>query len=149
MSGTLDPYNRLVSLSSVAPLRDLPPASIPSMLSTLDAWSARCVSTLAGLEAQIANVKADARKRQEVAAREREDMEKASEKQKMENRLAGGGSAFSQVGVKLGAGAASKRGNGGLDRMGDGMDVDDGDDEDVMEAKEPRAAKKRTFFGKG
>ncbi|ESZ97305.1 hypothetical protein SBOR_2333 [Sclerotinia borealis F-4128] len=60
---TLDPYNQTVLVSSVSPLRDLPPSTIPSMLSTLSAWSARCTSTLSSLESQIASIKAEAQRR--------------------------------------------------------------------------------------
>ncbi|KAG4035049.1 hypothetical protein MFRU_002g03970 [Monilinia fructicola] len=60
---TLDPYNQTVLVSSVSPLRDLPPSTIPSMLSTLSAWSARCTTTLSSLESQIASIKADAQRR--------------------------------------------------------------------------------------
>ncbi|KIM98012.1 hypothetical protein OIDMADRAFT_129072 [Oidiodendron maius Zn] len=152
VSGTLDPYHRVVCLSSVSPLRDLPPASIPSMLRTLDAWSSRCVSTLAELEKQIESVKAEALKRKESINREREELDKATslEKQGEGKTLdkSGQGDLFAHLTRKLGAGAASKRGNGGLDREdSDDMDLDD-DDDDFVEPKESRAAKKRTFFGK-
>ncbi|KAF5871916.1 putative pci domain-containing protein [Botrytis fragariae] len=60
---TLDPYNQTVLVSSVSPLRDLPHSTIPSMLSTLSAWSARCTTTLSSLESQIASIKADAQRR--------------------------------------------------------------------------------------
>ena len=152
VSGTLDPYHRVVCLSSVSPLRDLPPASIPSMLRTMDAWSSRCVSTLAELEKQIESVKAEALKRKESINREREELDKATslEKQGEGKTLdkSGQGDLFAHLTRKLGAGAASKRGNGGLDREdSDDMDLDD-DDDDFVEPKESRAAKKRTFFGK-
>lgn len=145
-----------MTLSAVAPLRDLPPASIPAMLSTLDAWSARCVSTLADLEAQIEGVKADARRRHDAAKRDRDDLERAlaqdsRSSQPGEKGAAQGGSGdlFAQLNRRLGAGAASKRGNGGLDRDdSDDMDVD----EDVDDGPEQRGSrsKKRGFanFGK-
>lgn len=149
VSGTLDPFHKVVCLSSVAPLRDLPPDSIPSMLNTLNAWSARCVSTLAELEKQIETVKAEAQERHEAGIREREELDQATSVDKVNDRKGGGkGDLFTNLTRKLGAGAASKRGNVGLDREdSDDMDVDD-DDDDVAEQKEPRAAKKRTFFGK-
>ncbi|KAI0509054.1 PCI domain-containing protein [Xylaria bambusicola] len=59
----LDPRNGLVRTSSVSPLRDLAPGSIPSMLNTLREWSGRCTSTLEDLEVQIASMKAAAAKR--------------------------------------------------------------------------------------
>ncbi|KUJ24149.1 uncharacterized protein LY89DRAFT_557297, partial [Mollisia scopiformis] len=63
LNATLDPYHELVAISSVAPLRDLQPNSIPQMLVTLNEWSSRCVSTLADLERQIASIKAEAKRR--------------------------------------------------------------------------------------
>jgi COP9 signalosome complex subunit 7 len=122
ITGQLDPYHQLVVVSSVSPLRDLPPNSIPAMLSTLQEWSSRCVSTLADLEKQIASVKAEAVRRQ------REDKEWAAHVEKLmdtaksshgkesneENKSVGKG-AFGGIGRMLGAGAASKRGSGGLD----------------------------------
>ncbi|KAH9894643.1 PCI domain-containing protein [Xylariomycetidae sp. FL2044] len=56
----LDPRNQTVLISSVSPLRDLAPNSIPSMISSLQTWSGRCTSTLENLELQIALIKAAA-----------------------------------------------------------------------------------------
>ncbi|KAH8682263.1 hypothetical protein BX600DRAFT_38439 [Xylariales sp. PMI_506] len=56
----LDPRDQVVHISSVSPLRDLAPNSIPSMLSTLQVWSNRCTTTLIDLETQIAAIKAAA-----------------------------------------------------------------------------------------
>ncbi|KAI1641379.1 hypothetical protein F4809DRAFT_586220 [Biscogniauxia mediterranea] len=59
----LDPRNQTVHISSVSPLRDLAPNSIPSMLASLRAWSGRCTDTLSDLEAQIAAIRATAAQR--------------------------------------------------------------------------------------
>ncbi|KAI1502996.1 hypothetical protein F5X99DRAFT_407553 [Biscogniauxia marginata] len=59
----LDPRNQTVHISSVSPLRDLAPNSIPSVLASLRAWSGRCTSTLSDLEAQIAAIRAAAAQR--------------------------------------------------------------------------------------
>ncbi|KAI1421855.1 PCI domain-containing protein [Xylaria sp. FL1777] len=59
----LDPRDGYVRISSVSPLRDLAPGSIPSMLNSLREWSGRCTSTLEDLESQIASIKAAAAKR--------------------------------------------------------------------------------------
>ncbi|KAI1815533.1 PCI domain-containing protein [Poronia punctata] len=79
----LDPRNGVVHISSVAPLRDLAPGSVPSMLNTLRTWSGRCTTTLDDLEAQIAGIKAEAARRhnekkewEEEQARLREAEEK-------------------------------------------------------------------------
>jgi COP9 signalosome complex subunit 7 len=122
ITGTLDPYRQLVTVTSVSPLRDLPPDSIPGMLSTLHEWSNRCVSTLADLEKQIASIKAEAMRRQKEDTEWAAHVEKlleakdphgkgANEEQKGSNKSGFG----SGLGRMLGAGAASKRGSGGLD----------------------------------
>jgi len=61
VTGTLDPAHQVVNITSVAPLRDLPPGSIPALTATLDQWSKQCTSMLTELEAQITNVKQTAR----------------------------------------------------------------------------------------
>lgn len=148
VSGTLDPYNQVVRVSSVSPLRDLPPNSIPSMISTLNEWSSRCVSTLADLEKLIAHAKADALKRhrdeEEWAAIVEELADaKSSEKAKSGNEVFGQGSR------SLPSKSAPKRGNDGDDE--DDMDVDE-DDEEIGERRGSRSSKKRGFsnlsFGK-
>ena len=137
----LDPYNKTVLVSSVSPLRDLQPNSIPSMLATLSAWSSRCTSTLADLERQIASVKAEA------AKRHREELEWNTHVEKlMETK----GSDKVQTDDRWSLG---KRGGGGGKRVngGDGLEDDDMDvdDEDVEDEKR---GKKRGFgslsFGK-
>lgn len=122
ITGTLDPYHGVVVVSSVAPLRDLPPNSIPAMLSTLHEWSNRCVSTLADLEKQIAGIKAEALRRHKEDAEWKAHVDKLME---VPNQMGGqqggkdeikvGKGSFNGGGRTLGAGAASKRGSGGLD----------------------------------
>jgi COP9 signalosome complex subunit 7 len=46
-----------VNITSVASLRDLPPASIPSLIQALRRWSSQCSNTLASLEQQVERVK--------------------------------------------------------------------------------------------
>jgi COP9 signalosome complex subunit 7 len=125
------------------------------MLSTLDEWSSRCVSTLADLEKQIALVKANALKfhkeEQEWAAHverlsEGKDGKMAERSGKEADKLVSDDASGKWgLGRKLGSGGSSKRGSGGTDV--DDMDVDD-DDEDGGEKR----GKKRGFgtlgFGK-
>ncbi|CZS99152.1 related to ACOB protein [Rhynchosporium agropyri] len=155
VSATLDPYHQLVAVTSVSPLRDLQPDSIPAMLSTLNEWSTRCVSTLADLEKQIAGIKAEAMKRHREETEWNAQVEKllevkaevsfsSEEKEKDVKKLS-----FSAVGKKLGFGAAAKRGNGAV--AGDGevndMDVDE-DDEGSKVGRDTRSSKKRGHGGK-
>ncbi|EPE03547.1 cop9 signalosome subunit 7 [Ophiostoma piceae UAMH 11346] len=54
---TLDPASRIVRISSVAPLRDVAPGSLPKLHASLRGWSQRCDTTLADLDAQIAGIR--------------------------------------------------------------------------------------------
>ena len=142
VNATLDPYNQLVAVSSVSPLRDLQPNSIPAMLSTLNEWSARCVSTLADLEKQIAKIRAEAQKRHKEETEWTAHVEKLMEDNKnkdKEEKSTGG--AFAGIGRKLGGGSASKRGMDGEDDDNMEIDDDDGDDE-----RQTRSAKKNKAF---
>ncbi|KAI9376013.1 hypothetical protein BJX61DRAFT_26619 [Aspergillus egyptiacus] len=52
-----------VNVTSVAPLRDVKPTSLPAMISTLTAWEARCGSVINDIEAEIAKIRADSAQR--------------------------------------------------------------------------------------
>ncbi|PVH76376.1 hypothetical protein DL98DRAFT_517967 [Cadophora sp. DSE1049] len=145
VSATLDPYHQVVAVSSVSPLRDLQPNSIPAMLNTLNEWSTRCVSTLADLEKQIAGIKAEALKRHREEAEWNAQVEKLMEvKGENEEKSEKKGGVFHGVGKKLGFGAAAKRGSGGLGGDdADDMDIDDEDDDGGK--RDTRSAKKRGF----
>ncbi|KAI2620395.1 hypothetical protein GGR54DRAFT_97252 [Hypoxylon sp. NC1633] len=64
----LDPRNKTVHVSSVSPLRDLAPNAIPPILTALHTWSGRCTATLADLDAQIAAIRENARRRHDERA---------------------------------------------------------------------------------
>ncbi|PBP19080.1 PCI domain-containing protein [Diplocarpon rosae] len=151
ISATLDPYHQNVAVSSVSPLRDLQPDSVPAMLNTLNEWSARCVSTLADLEKQITSIKAEALKRHKEEVEWKSQVEKLTEtkleaKEKLE-KAEEKNSIFGGVGKKLG-GALMKRSNGGLGgNRADDMDVDE-ENEDG-EKRETRSSKKRGIMGLG
>lgn len=53
LHATLDPARQAVSVTSVAPLRDLAPGTIPDMIGALQNWAGRSQSTLGDLEEQI------------------------------------------------------------------------------------------------
>lgn len=57
LTATLDPAHSLVAVTSVAPLRDLAPGSLPAMQAALADWSTRCDSALKDLEARVADVR--------------------------------------------------------------------------------------------
>lgn len=76
LSAKLDTLAKRMDVSSVAPLRDLRPGSVPQMVAVLEDWDNRCVGVLAEIEGQVMEVR---RKAQEVRRRELEN-EKAVEK---------------------------------------------------------------------
>ncbi|KAI6251458.1 COP9 signalosome complex subunit 7a [Erysiphe necator] len=81
---TLDPYNKRVIVTSISPLRDLEPNSIPSMLKSLDVWSSRCTSTLTDLERYITKYKTEALKRQRSKVALATEMEMLAERKSVE-----------------------------------------------------------------
>lgn len=60
LAAKLNPSRQEVQVSSVAPLRDVPPSTVAGIVATLAAWSARCDATLAELEDTVAGLRADA-----------------------------------------------------------------------------------------
>ncbi|KAF4548453.1 COP9 signalosome complex subunit 7a-like protein [Elsinoe fawcettii] len=133
LTATLDPANQLVVVSAVAALRDLPPGSVGDMIRELEAWSGRCESVLAEIEARIEGVIADAGKRGRWDAMVEEQRERAEGKWGAVNKEGGdvlgggGGGGFGQGG-----------GMGGFGVKGDAMDVDTG----------PVTRGKRSWFGR-
>jgi len=140
VSGTLDPHHEIVQISSVAPLRDVAPQSISSMVSTLQEWELRCSSTLADLERQIGEIKREGERRW----REQREWEKTvqgwMEEEAKSGAKSSGGAAppVAAAGKKLGGlfGAFPKKGDGKRGFIGSGgsghgeleggeMDVDD------------------------
>jgi len=117
VTGTLDPAHQVVNITSVAPLRDLAPGSIPTLTATLDQWSKQCTSMLAELDAQIASVKQTARQNGEQNKKVQD---------KLDKMLAEAETKDNSSRPKRGAGAL-----GGLldvdddDENGDAMDLDD------------------------
>lgn len=69
LTAKLNPIRQEVQVSSIAPLRDVPPVTVSAIVSTLQQWSARCDATLAELEGTVARIRADAAK---AAERKRE-----------------------------------------------------------------------------
>lgn len=81
LTAKLDTLAQRVDVSSVAPLRDLKPGSVPRMVSVLEDWDGRCVTVLREIEGQVREVR---RKAQEQRKRETEH-EKAVAKRMGEN----------------------------------------------------------------
>lgn len=53
----------MVNVTSVAPLRDVKPQSLPTMISVLTEWETRCGSVISDIEAEIEKIKTDAAER--------------------------------------------------------------------------------------
>lgn len=119
LHATLSPSTSTVVVTSVAPLRDLAPGSVNSMIAELAAWSARCDSVLLDLEAEIEKVKAEATLRGKREARAEKQVKAVMD----EKKGSGGGDGILGRGASR---AASKRGGGADDDDGDAMDVDGG-----------------------
>lgn len=81
ITGHLDPKSQRVHVTSVLPLRDLSPGTIPTLQRTLLAWSQNCSDALAELEKQAEVVKQNARAREEQNKRREKAVEKAAEKE--------------------------------------------------------------------
>ncbi|KAF3002574.1 hypothetical protein E8E13_008070 [Curvularia kusanoi] len=121
LTATLDPARSLVSVTSIAPLRDLAPGSLPQLQSTLATWSQRCDAALADLEAQAEKVRADAvereklRRKKERAVEVQLSDEKSSGKRGSETRVFAGDEDAMDIDQEGGSGRATrgaKRGAG-------------------------------------
>jgi COP9 signalosome complex subunit 7 len=77
ITATLDPAHSLVSVTSISPLRDLSPGSLPALQNTLQSWSQRCDSALSDLEAQVAKVKQEALDREKLRRKKERAFEAA------------------------------------------------------------------------
>lgn len=116
MSAKLDTLAKRVDVSSVAPLRDLRPESVPEMVAVLDDWDKRCIGVLWEIEQQVKEVR---RKAEEVRLRDIEN-EKA-----FERALEHDGKDKGKAAGKRGARDPADR-ESGLADGGDEMDVDEG-----------------------
>lgn len=137
ITGTLNPASQTVVITSVAPLRDLAPGSVQSMISELAAWSGRCDSVLADLEAEIKKVKADAEKRAKREARAEKQIKAVTEG--ADKSGAGGVLGTSRTGHNT---RAAKREQEDDDDDDDYMDIDGGN-------RAPGGSRKKSAGGGG
>jgi COP9 signalosome complex subunit 7 len=79
LKAQLNPKASLVQINSVAPLRDVAPTAISSLLSSLQAWAGRCDATLQSLSCQMNQLRADADRRAAKAAARAEETRKLVE----------------------------------------------------------------------
>ncbi|KAL4792514.1 hypothetical protein BDV19DRAFT_368278 [Aspergillus venezuelensis] len=92
-----------VNVTAVAPLRDVKPADLPNMISTLTAWETRCGSVISDIEAEIAKIRADSVLRRAKEHARAVVLDKTVEKYSADNSDGGPGS-------NSGPGGGSKRG---------------------------------------
>jgi COP9 signalosome complex subunit 7 len=155
LDAQLDPHNQAVRVSSVSPLRDLAPGSVPSLLSNLESWSSRCTSTLEDLEAQISAIKATASQRHAEkkawdATTERlleEEKNTASNKGHDSGGVHGPNqrNVLNRAIARLGGSGSSRYGKRGMDpevEDDEAMDVDDEEIEESVEGKK-RASRRK------
>lgn len=137
ITGTLDPAAARVTVTSVAPLRDLRPGSVPALIEELAAWAARCDDTLAELDDQVAAVKKraaerESRRRKEEALRQRVETgfeEKANAKRSHPNN------------------SQAAEGDGDAMELDEGLG--EGEDDGPVGGKATRGAKRAAFAGRG
>ena len=111
LTATLDPANSRVSVTSIAPLRDLAPGALPGLQATLAQWEERCGGALRELEEKVERVKAEAVEREKVRRKKEHALEGAEDKKR-------GSTAAGAAGAGAGAGA------GGVAGDEDAMDID-------------------------
>lgn len=134
ITAKLDPQAKRVDVSSVSPLRDLKPNSVPQLVSILAEWNGRCDGVLAEIEGQVTEIRARAAERRKVERDHEAKIEKAL-----------GHDVTTDRGLKV----AGKRGAGDA-ASGGGLDLDHAE---LMEIDEnsgrggPRNAKRGGRFG--
>lgn len=67
----------VVNITSVAPLRDLRPQTLPALLQILQTWESRCTSTVSDLEAQISLIRTTAAQRSTTQRRRQDTVDEA------------------------------------------------------------------------
>ncbi|KAF3388317.1 COP9 signalosome complex subunit 7 [Penicillium rolfsii] len=131
-----------INVTSVAPLRDVPPQSLPQMVTLLTKWESRCGDVVKDLETEIARIKANAQKRFAKEQAYRDRLEEAVQRRQKE-----GGSADE--------GRAGKSGLGrGFDRMAFGLgrnkrEADDFEEDDGFESGDNGEAASRMDIDEG
>ncbi|EAW10690.1 putative COP9 signalosome subunit 7 (CsnG) [Aspergillus clavatus NRRL 1] len=118
-----------VNVTAVAPLRDIKPQSLPTMISLLTQWETRCGDVVGDIEAEIAKIKTNAAKRKAKEQARAELLEKAlaslHDGKDVGVGVGGGGSA---AGLRRFGGAQRFALGGGNKREYSADELDDADD---------------------
>lgn len=118
-----------INVTSVAPLRDVQPQSLPQMVTLLTEWESRCGEVVKDLETEIARVKANAQKRHDKEQAYRERLEEAVQRRQAETMREGGNGGGDGRAGKSGFGRGVERvpfGLGRNKREADDFEEDDG-----------------------
>jgi COP9 signalosome complex subunit 7 len=125
LTATLDPAHSRVSVTSIAPLRDLAPGALPGLQDTLAQWEERCGGALRELEEKVERVKAEAVEREKLRRKKEHALEGGEDKKRGSTAagagVGGGGAAGDEDAMDIdqegGSGRVtrgSKRGAGGF-----------------------------------
>ena len=122
----------VVNITSVAPLRDLRPQSLPALLQILQTWESRCTTMVHDLEAQITAIRSTATERASKARRRQDVVDAAvlSEKPATEptDAAKAAAAAATQRAIRTGASKLPSKRNLDPDAEGDEDDISDDDD---------------------
>ena len=80
---------RIVHITSVAPVRDLRPGSLPEMLQILETWGSRCTGVISEIESQIKTIKDEAKARRLKEIQRQDIIDQAVLKEDSDTRSAG------------------------------------------------------------
>lgn len=104
-----------VDVSSVAPIRDVPPGSAATMISLLEEWDAKCTNLLGELDAKVRAIK----------SRATEDRRRAEDLDNKIKKVANGAGSATGVASLRGGGQVQGSGKRGMAGEADEMDLDE------------------------
>ena len=116
LAAKLDTLSKRVDVSSISPLRDLKPNSVPQMVAVLDDWDERCVSVLAEIEGQVGDVRKKAAEKRRREKEHENIVEKAMEDESFRDK--------GKLGGKRGVGE-TENGEGYDADRGEAMEIDE------------------------
>lgn len=110
MTAHLNPLAQRIDVSSVAPVRDLKPDSVPQMISVLANWDSRCVGVLKEIEGQVKTIRRNAiEKRKKDEAIEKQTRELIGNEKGNKGRGGGGKRGGADDDVDMNEGGAKGR----------------------------------------
>lgn len=118
-----------VNVTAVAPLRDVQPQTVSSMISVLTEWEDRCGDVISGIEAEIAKIKDQAVKNRKRERERTQMLEKAIANGNASASRSSRNSKSNARGSKAGfrpGGQASGSNNNKREYSGDDIEEDDG-----------------------